>query len=172
MRGNLKQALENTDMMYEQLVAIANDIIDTYTADVNKVIKNAYDNIENISNDDMRNLMLKLSLMSYTFSDVKEKSALKAECAEALKKEAYAKKFNEADGNNAVRDNTALLETSDEIVVNAIHDLVSSLFKAKADELHRIVATLQSILMSRMQEAKLTFSSSIGSPTDKTFLTE
>lgn len=116
--------------------------------------------------------MLKLSFMSYTFGDVKEKSALKADCAEALRKEAYARKFNEADGNNAVRDNIALLETSDEIVVNSIHDLVSSLFKTKLDELHRVVATLQSILMSRMQEAKLAQGTSVGNAGDKIFLTE
>lgn len=172
MKGNLKQALDNLDMMYEQLVAIANDIIDSYTKDIDKVIEETTNNVERLSNDDLRNLMLKLSLMSFTFSEIKEKSALKAECAEALRKEAYAVKFNEVDGNNAVKDSTALIETSDEIVVNAVHDLVSSLFKTKLDELHRIVATLQSILMSRMQEAKLTQSMSEGLPTDKRYITE
>lgn len=173
MRENLKKALDNIDMMYEELADIANDIINSYTSDIDKVINQAYSNIENLSNDDVRNLMLKLSLLSYSFGDIKEKSALKAECAEALKKEAYAKKFNEAEGNNAVRDNTALLETSDEIVTNAIHDLVSSLFKTKLDELHRIVATLQSILMSRMQEAKLSQQNlSIGNPGERPYITE
>ena len=172
MRNNLKQALDNVDMMYNDLADIANDIIESYTKDIDKIINQATQNSENLTNDDIRNLMLKLSFMSYTFGDVKEKSALKADCAEALRKEAYARKFNEADGNNAVRDNIALLETSDEIVVNSIHDLVSSLFKTKLDELHRVVATLQSILMSRMQEAKLAQGTSVDNAGDKIILTK
>ena len=172
MRESLKQALNNTEIMYDELVAIANDIIKDYTQNIDTEIRKAQSNINNLSNDDLRNFMLSLSLMSYSFGDVKEKSALKAECAEALKKEAYARKFNSAEGNNAVKDNIALLETSDEIVVNAVHELVASLLKTKLDEIHRIVATLQSILMSRMQEAKLSQSISIGNPGDKTYLTE
>lgn len=158
MRGKLKDALNNIDMMYTELVEIANKIIDIYTKDVDELINKAYENVENLTMDNIRTLITKLSMKSYMFGDVKEKSSLKADCAEILKKEAYAIEFNKADGNNAIKENTATLEISDEIVSNAIYDLVASLFKTKLDEIHRVTDSLKSVLVSRMQEMKLSSS--------------
>lgn len=155
MRGNLEQALENTETTYQQLVEIANEIVDDYTKEINALIKSATARSENMSNDDIRQFILQLALKSYTFSEVKEKSVLKAECAEALRKEAYAKAFNALDGSNAVRENNAMVEISDEVLTEAIYNLVASLLKVKLDEIHRVVDALKTILMSRMQEAKL-----------------
>ena len=155
MRGNLELALENTEKTYGQLVEIANDIIDEYTKEINSLIKAAIAKAESLSNDDIRQLILQLALKSYTFSEVKEKSILKAECAEAIRKEAYASTFNSLDGSNAVRENNALVEVSDEVLTEAIYNLVASLLRTKLDEVHRVVDALKTILMSRMQEAKL-----------------
>lgn len=155
MKGNLEQALENTQTTYEQLVNIANEIIDIYTHDVNSLISGAVARVESLSNEDIRQLILQLALKSYTFSEAKEKSILKAECAEALRKEAYAKTFNSLDGSNAVRENNALVEISDEILTESIYNLVSSMLRTKLDEIHRVVDSLKTILMSRMQEARL-----------------
>ena len=155
MKGKLEEALANVDMMYSQVTEIANKMIVMYTKEVDDLIKQAYDKIEKLTNDDIMSLMLKLSMKAYNFSEVKERSSLKAECAEAIKKEAYAVKFNETDGSVALRENTALINTSDEIVANAVYDLVSSLFKTKLSEIHSVVDTLKSVLLTRMQEAKL-----------------
>ena len=108
------------------------------------------------SNEAIRDLMLKLSLRSYSFAEIKERSAFKSELAETLRKEAYAKNFNSAEGTVAVRENTAVLNSSSEILANQIYELVADIFKSKLDETHRIVAALTSVLMSRMSEAKLT----------------
>lgn len=155
MKVSLQQALDNTNTVYGQLVEIANDIIESYTTEVDTLINLALNNIENLTNDMIRDLMLKLSLKSYCFSEVKEKSSLKAECAETLRKEAFAKAFNGAEGSVGAKENTAIINTSDEILVESIYTLVSSLFKTKLDEVHRVVDTLKTILMSRMSEAKL-----------------
>jgi hypothetical protein len=53
------------------------------------------------------------------------------------------------------RENTATIESSAEILAEEIYTLVANMLKTKLDELHRIVSTLQSVLMTRMQEAKL-----------------
>lgn len=155
MKGKLKEALSNIDMMYNDLVEIANKIVIIYTKDIDDLVSNAYNNVNNLSNEDIRQLMLKLSLKSYSFGDTKEKSSLKSKCAETIKKEAYAIKFNEIDGTVAYKENTATIEISDEIVSNAIYDLVANLFRTRLDEIHRVVDSLKSVLVSRMQEAKL-----------------
>lgn len=155
MRGNLQKALDATETTYANLVAIANNIIKEYVAEVDKVIAQAYDNVDNLSNEMIRSLILKLSLKSYDFCDVKEKSGLKAKCAEALRKEAYAIEFNGAEGSVAAKENTATVNTSDEIMTETIYNLIANLFKSKLDECHRVVSALTAVLMSRMAEAKL-----------------
>ena len=99
--------------------------------------------------------MLKLSIKAYSFGDVKERSAVKAECAEILKKEAYAISFNSSEGSVAVKDNNSVLSISNEIVTECIYNLVASLFKIKLDELRRIIDILKTILMSRLSEMKM-----------------
>ena len=155
MKGNLEQALTNTEMTYSQLVNIANDIVGEYTKDIDNVVKDAYENINNLNNDNLRHVIITLSLKSYMFADIKEKSALKVECAEALRKEAYAIEYNKAEGAVAARENTATINISDEILTESVYNLVASLFKTKMDEVHRVVDSLKTVLMSRMAEAKL-----------------
>lgn len=155
MKGNLQQALDNTEKTYSQLVLIANDIVGGFTKDVDKLIKETYENINGLSNENLRHLIITLSLKSYSFADIKEKSALKVECAEALRKEAYAIEYNKADGAVAARDNAATINISDEVMTEAVYNLVASLFKTKLDEIHRVVDSLKTVLMSRMAEAKL-----------------
>ena len=155
MRGNLQKALDATETTYANLVSIANNITKEYVAEVDELISQAYENVDNLSNESIRGLILKLSLKSFSFGDVKEKAGLKAECAEALRKEAYAIEFNGAEGSVAAKENAATVNTSDEIMTETIYGVVASLFKTKLDECHRVVAALNTVLMSRMSEAKL-----------------
>lgn len=153
-KGQLNKALDSVDMVYNDLVVIANSIIDPYVQPINEYINQATDK-DNLSNDEIRELMFRLALKSYSFSEIKEKSSLKAECAETLRKESYAKKFNSLDGTVAYKENQAIVETSEELLTETIYELVSDLFKTKLDELHRVVDVLKTILMSRNSEAKL-----------------
>jgi hypothetical protein len=158
MKKELEESLNNVELTYSDIVSIANDLIKEYTDDINPVIDYISDNVERLSNDEIRVLMLRLSIKAFRFGDVKEKSIVKAECAEAIKKESYAKYFNKAEGSVAAKDNSALLNTSNEIVTEMIYDLVASLFKVKLEELRRMIDTLKTILMSRLSEMKLSVS--------------
>ena len=71
-------------------------------------------------------------------------------------KEAVARNYIEATGTASAKENEATLNSSSEMVSEALFNLVSSLFKTKSDEIHRVVDTLKSVLMSRNMEAKLT----------------
>lgn len=166
----LSKALDNVQVTYEQLVGVANDIIAKCVSSSDSIIKDINKNVENLSNDDVRNYMLKLSLLSYSFSDIKEKSALKAECAETLRKEAYAKNFNTQDGSVAVRENQAMINSSEEVLVELIYEMVASTLKTKLDEIHRVVDTLKTIITSRLSEAKLTQNISVGEINEKTYM--
>lgn len=154
VRGQLTKALDNADLVYADLVVIAEDIIKPYLWEIDSLIQVATTQ-DNLSNDDIRSLMFKLAMKSYSFSEIKEKSSLKAECAEALRKEKYAKKFNESDGTVAFKENQATIEITDEILAETVYELVADLFKTKLNEVHSIMEVLKVILTTRIAEAKL-----------------
>lgn len=156
MTPNINIAMNNVDVAYSELIDIANDILTEMVGDIDTLLGNAYDNIDTLSNDNIRDLLIRLSLRSYSFSTIKDKSAFKAALAESLRKEAYARQFNLAEGTVANRENSAILNTSAEVVVEKIYDLTADLFKTKLDEVHRVVDTLKTVLTSRLSEARLT----------------
>ena len=154
-KPDIQTALDTVDMTYDELIQIVDDTRETVLKDVDSLIKDVRDNVQNMSNDKIRDVLVRLSLQSYSFSSIKDKAAFKASLAETLRKEAYAKAFGEAVGTVAQKDGQALLDTSSQAVAEKIHDLMSDLFKTSLDEIHRTVDVLKTVLMSRLSEAKL-----------------
>lgn len=155
MKKELETALDNVEMTYSEIVEIANNIVDEYTKDINPVIDQIDSMVEKLTNDDIRTLLLRLSIKAFRFGDVKERSLIKADVAEMIKKEAYARAFTEAEGSVASKDSTTLIKISNEIVSEAVYNLVANLFKVKLEEIRRLIDTLKTILMSRLSEMKL-----------------
>lgn len=155
MSEAVNNALNNVDMVYDELIQIANETVESIVGDISSTIRDIQSDLENMNNDLLRDYILKLCLKSYSFSDIKEKAAFKAEIAETIRKEAYAKQFNSTEGTVAVRQNNAEIAISAEYLSEEIYQLISALLKTKADEIHRVVDALKTVLMSRLQEAKI-----------------
>lgn len=155
MKLSLETALDNTELLYSDIVKIANDMLEDIIGDVNSLVKEASDHVESLTNEELRVLMLKLSSKAFSLGETKEKAALKARCSEILKDEAYATNFNSVDGKVEERKNAVTLKISKEIVVEALYDLVANLLKTKLDSCHRVVDTLKTVLMSRASDVKL-----------------
>lgn len=143
-------------MTYDELIEIVDGTKESILSEVDALIAEVRDNVQNMSNDKIRDILVRLSLQSYSFSSIKDKASFKASLAESLRKEAYAKSFGNAVGTVAQKDGQALLETSSQATVEKIHDLMADLFKTSLDEIHRTVDVLKTVLMSRLTEAKLT----------------
>lgn len=154
MTTKLNEALQNVETTYGELVQIANDMLDPILSSVNDVIAEVNNHVNNLTIDQLRDFILRIQLKAFEISEIKEKSALKADLASALQKEAFAVNFNGLDGSAAVKEKLALVATSEEIVTEALYNLVANLLKSKLDQLHRMVDSLKSILMSRMSEVK------------------
>ena len=154
-KPNLNEALDKVEIAYGDVVSIANDMLAPLFDPINKLVEEINGRINTFTVEEIRNFMMRLQLRAYEISETKEKSSLKAELAQAVRKEKYALTFNEAQGTAGTKDNTALLAASEEIIVESLYSLVASLLKTKLDALHRLVDALKSVLMSKMQEAKL-----------------
>lgn len=154
MTAKLDQALNKVEITYTELIQIANDMLSGILSPVDQLIKEVNTRANNLSIDQLREYLLKLQLKAFEISEIKEKSILKADLAEALQKEAFAISFSSQEGTATVKEKLALMATSEEVVTEALYTLAANLLKTKVDQLHRLVAVLTSILMSRMSEAK------------------
>jgi hypothetical protein len=154
MDKKLETALNNVETTYGELVNIANDMLNPMFEPINMIIVSVNATVNAMSIDQIRDYILQIQLKAFEISEIKEKAALKAELAETLQKEKFAISFNGLEGSAAAKDKLALVETSAEIVTEALYNLIANLLKTKLDQLHRLVDALKSILMSRMQETK------------------
>lgn len=150
----LEAALDKVETTYSELVQIANDILASIIGPTNALVEEVNAKINNLSIDQLRDFILRLQLKAFEVSEIKEKSALKANLAEALQKEAFAVTFNGLDGSAAAKEKLALVAISESIVAETLYNLIANLLKTKVDQLHRLVDALKSILMSRMSEVK------------------
>ena len=154
MTEQLKKAFDEVAITYKDVIVIANDITDRYFKEIDEIIKSLYDSVESLTDEDIRQSILKISLKAYTIGEVKERASFKAELSETIKKVAYSEKYNLSEGTVAARENASIIGTSDTIIASAIYEYVACTFKTKLDEMHRCVDSLKSILISRQAEAK------------------
>lgn len=155
MAKDLNKALDAVEMTYSQIKEIADAMLAEAFEEPNRVIELIQLNIESMSIDLLRDSILRLQLATYSLSELRDRSGVKAACAEAIRKEAYAASYITQEGTAGVKDSNTTLAISENIIAQCLYDLVASLVKTKVDQLHRMIDSLKSILMSRMQEMKL-----------------
>lgn len=152
---DIEQAKKDVNDLFKNLSPLIIEIVDKYSKELDRIF-NKLTNAKALSNEDLREYMLALSVESYLFGMSKDASLLKQECAVTLMKEGQAQVYNATDGTQAVRNNQAIIDTTDKQVVNLIYSGVANMMKTKLDEAHRMVNVLNSILISRNAEAKMT----------------
>lgn len=162
MKNSLQEALKNVDMTYKMLEEIADDIYKPYSTAVDNLIKETDSNIENITNDQLRKVLSRLTALAFSFGDTKSKSMCVSKVSEALKKEAYAREVTLGEGSVSNRESNATLNTANNLLAEIVKDLISDSFKTKLDEIHRAVDTYKTILITRTTESKLSTNSYVG----------
>jgi hypothetical protein len=155
MTDKLSKALQQVDLTYGDIIGIANEMLADVISPLDTLINAIGADINALSTDELKLKMWEIQYTTYRLVDIKEKALFKAQISEALTKEAYATQLIGTDGTVALKQNVALINTAEETVVEVLYTYISSLLKTKTDQAHRLVDIIKSILMARMQEAKL-----------------
>ena len=150
----LKAALDRLETDYGEISSIADSLVKPITERADRAIEYLNDHVHDLTIDQLREKLLELQLAAEGLSATREKTAVKADLATALKKEKSAVEFLSADGSVAAKQSAADLASQPEAAAELLSELVSGLIKTKVDQLQRLVQVLQSVLMSRMQETK------------------
>lgn len=169
MARTFPEAQKDVNDMYKNLTQIADDIIKKNTDNISKTIKAIEDNVENLTNEDLRKYTLKLASMAYALGDKVEHADFKRDCANALLKETNAKEFNLAAGPVATKQNVALLNTSQETAVNLLYNMVADSMKTKLQLTNRMLDSIKNVLISRNAEAKIQNQLGFGVKEDESF---
>lgn len=150
----LKDALTNIDVTFEEIQTIAKSVAKSYTKELDDIFESVK-NVKDLTDSQLKNLIVLISLKTYSFSEVEEVAELKGEIAESLRKEAYTKALLSAEGTAGVKDAQATSASQNEKVAELISTTIAAILKNKRDEAHRFVAALQAVLFARTQEAKI-----------------
>ena len=153
--NSVNKAKKEVSEIYASLKPIIKETVDKNTKEIDSIIDKIKKNLTTLTNKELQDYMLQLSIELYYFSERKDMSILMQECAIAVSKGAQADIFNGTAGTQAVRSNQAIVESMDKQVVAMIQSAVANSMKSKLDEAHRIVNVLSNVLISKNAENKL-----------------
>ena len=152
---NIDNAKKDVSEMYKSLQPAIKSIVDKHSKEIDSIIAKIKKNLDTLTNKELQDYMLQLSIETYYFSQIKDMSILKQECAMALLKESQANSFNSTEGTQAYRSNQAIIDSLDKQVVSLMQNAIANLMKTKLDEAHRVVNILSNVLISKNAENKL-----------------
>lgn len=152
---DIKEANNQLTETYKQLKPIVDSVVDKNAKSIDDIIKKIRKDLTTLTNKELHEYMLQLSIETYYFATIKDASILKQECALALLKGGQANSYNMSDGTQSYRNNQAVIENLDKQTVNILYNAVSNCMKSKLDEAHRVVNVLSNVLISKNAEAKL-----------------
>jgi len=152
---NLNEALNYIQMTYEEFIDVADEMIKEFCGKSDNLAQRLNNSIDNLSEAEINNYILKFSLESYNLAGIKDKSLTKYDCAEMIKKYEYNKSLLSQEGTAAVKDANASISVASNQLAEIMYSYISTTLKTKVDEIHRVVDALKSVLISRMQEKKI-----------------
>lgn len=153
--ADYSSAKKDASEMYKNLGPVIDDVVKKHSKEIDEIIAKIKKDLSSLTNKEIRDYILQLSIENYYFAESRDKSMLMQECALLLLKENQAESFNSTDGTQAIRTNQSLLDTKDRQIVLMVQNSVATHLKSKLDESHRIVESLKSVLISRNIENKL-----------------
>lgn len=151
---NIDQAKLEADTLSNDLAGVVGSLTKKMTGELDTLIAKLSSGIDTLTNNELRDIMARISVEAYYIGIAKEQTSLKDACAEALYKEGLAKSYSLTQGAVEAKKQQAVLDTIDKQAVSILYSTVASLLKTKLDEAHRIVSAVNGVLISRASDAK------------------
>lgn len=151
----INEAKKQVSETYSLLKPIVKETVAKNSKEIDLIISKIKKNLTTLTNKELQDYMLQLSIEAYYFAERKDMSVLMQECAIALTKSSQAEIFNSTVGTQAVRNSQSIVDSLDKQTVSMIQNAIANCMKSKLDEAHRIVNVLSNVLISKNAENKL-----------------
>lgn len=150
----IEQARKECQHVFLQLKPLAKEAVLKYSGPIDDIVKKM-SKLDSMSDEEIRQTMMKLSIECYFFGNYTAESALMSDCASVLYKEKNAREYSTATGTQVEKNSVATINSMDKQAVSSLYKMVKDLMGIKLDEAHRLINTLNSVLISRSAEKKL-----------------
>ena len=150
----IEQARKECQHVFLQLKPLAKEAVSKYSGPIDDIVKKM-SKLDYMSDEEIRQTMMKLSIECYFFGNYTAESALMSDCASVLYKEKNAREYSTASGTQAEKNSVATINSMDKQAVSSLYKMVKDLMGIKLDEAHRLINTLNSVLISRSAEKKI-----------------
>lgn len=148
----IKTQVESDSLILEQIV---NDIVSSYTKElddyVDKIKAVLDDNTDELTEQDLNQIMIKLCSYMYFVSSKQELLGIKSDIAEALRDERYNTAFMNATGTVASKESQALSAIKEEEVIKIVYERAYKILKNKYNAIDKWIDAIKKILTMRIQ---------------------
>lgn len=148
----IKAQVESDSLVLEQIV---NDIVSSYTKElddyVDKIKAVLDDNTDELTEQDLNQIMIKLCSYMYFVSSKQELLGIKSDIAEALRDERYNTAFMNATGTVASKESQALSAIKEEDVIKIVYERAYKILKNKYNAIDKWIDAIKKILTMRIQ---------------------
>lgn len=148
----IKSQVESDSLVLEQIV---NDIVSSYTKElddyVDKIKAVLDDNTDELTEQDLNQIMIKLCSYMYFVSSKQELLGIKSDIAEALRDERYNTAFMNATGTVASKESQALSAIKEEEVIKIVYERAYKILKNKYNAIDKWIDAIKKILTMRIQ---------------------
>lgn len=148
----IKTQVESDSLVLEQIV---NDIVSSYTKElddyVDKIKAVLDDNTDELTEQDLNQIMIKLCSYMYFVSSKQELLGIKSDIAEALRDERYNTAFMNATGTVASKESQALSAIKEEEVIKIVYERAYKILKNKYNAIDKWIDAIKKILTMRIQ---------------------
>ena len=148
----IKTQVESDSLILEQIV---NDIVSSYTKElddyVDKIKAVLDDNTDELTEQDLNQIMIKLCSYMYFVSSKQELLGIKSDIAEALRDERYNTAFMNATGTVASKESQALSAIKEEDVIKIVYERAYKILKNKYNAIDKWIDAIKKILTMRIQ---------------------
>lgn len=152
LNETIKTQVESDSLVLEQIV---NDIVSSYTKElddyVDKIKAVLDDNTDELTEQDLNQIMIKLCSYMYFISSKQELLGIKADIAEALRDEKYNTAFMNATGTVASKESQALSAIKEEDVIKIVYERAYKILKNKYNAIDKWIDAIKKILTMRIQ---------------------
>lgn len=153
LQQRVEQGSEHLNKLLEEMMLEYTGSMDSY---IDKIRVFLEDGVEQLTLQELNNIMLRISTYNYFLATRLEKAGIKSSVAQAIRDEAYNKAYREQlSGTVAQRTAVASESIVDEEVINIVYNRLYKALKSKYDSTIRLIEGLRKIITAKVEEMKL-----------------
>lgn len=158
----VENVVNKIDYISRTEIALCDEFVMKNCGKLDKLISNIYQDINNLTDQQVESYILELATQLYYVSSCQEMVGIKEDVCKMFKAKIYNEARREAQGTVADKDAQALLISQNESLALNVYTRAYKTIKAKVESGYEVLNSLKKIMNRRLAEIELSNSRYIG----------